>query len=161
MVTDDDLNELFDGTDSSNTKKQIKYATGRLEAYAKFTGTNIAAVLALPVEELDKFLSLFFAGLRKADSSLYTKKSMQGIKYGLHRHFKTVRDVDITKSDQFPLSQKAYKAMLVKLKKSGKGFVKHKNPISKEDMAKIYASEAVNITIPLGLQNKVFMDITK
>jgi hypothetical protein len=158
LVTDDAMSELLDSSDASNTKKQIRYAVSRLEAYAVFAGTTLVDVEALSVQELDQFLSRFFAGLRKADGSLYTKKSMHGIKYGLHRHFKTVRDVDITK-DQFHRMHEAYKAMMVKLKKAGKGSVKHKNPISIEDMAKIMGSEDLNITTPLGLQNKVFMDI--
>ncbi len=159
LVSDQELGDLIESADSVNTKKQIQYAVSRLEAYAVFTGTSLAAVEALPGDELDVFLSRFFAGLRKADGSLYTKKSMHGIKYGLHRHFKAVKDVDITKSDIFRRSHEAYKAMMVKLKKEGKGSVRHKDPVSKEDMAKIFGSESVDITTPLGLQNKVFLDI--
>ena len=93
LVTDEEIGDLIDSADSANTKKQIQYAVNRLEAYAVFTGTSLAVVEALPDDELDMFLSLFFAGLCKADGSLYTKKSMHGIKYGLHCRFKTVKDM--------------------------------------------------------------------
>ncbi|XP_034041783.1 uncharacterized protein KIAA1958-like [Thalassophryne amazonica] len=159
FVTDEDLSELTDGANSSNTKKQIQYAISRLEAFAVFAGTSLAEVEALTDEELDTFLSRFFAGLRKADGSFYTKKSMHGIKYGLHRHFKAVRDVDITKPDTFHRSYETYKAMMCKLKQAGKGYIKHRSAITKEDMAKIFASDVLDISTPMGLQNKVFMDV--
>lgn len=159
LVSEQDLSELLDGSDAENTKKQIRYAVNRLDAYAACAGTSLAAVEAMDEADLDKFLSRFFAGLRKADGTLYTKKTMHGIRYGLHRHFKAQRDIDITKSDKFSASNGVYKAMMVKLKKEGKGSIRHKNSISKEDMARIFSSEALNITTPLGLQNKVFMDV--
>ena len=159
LLNDEELDELISNADSLNTKKQIAYGVGRLRKYAEFAGTTFEAVEAMSAEELDQFLSRFYAGLRKADGTLYTKKSMQGIKYGLHRHFKTARDIDIMKSDKFPKSNEAYKAFMVKLKQAGKGSVKHKKAISKEDMAKIFSSDALDITTPLGLQNKVFMDL--
>ena len=108
LVTDDELAELIDSKDSLNTKKQIQYAVGRLGSYAEFTGTTLEAVEAMTNGELDTFLGPFYAGLRKADGNLYTKKTMHAIKYGLHRHFKTLKDIDITDSAQFPQSHKAY-----------------------------------------------------
>lgn len=50
-------------------------------------------------------------------------------------------------------------AMMVKLKKEGKGFVKHKTAVTDSDKAKIFESDAVNPDTPLGLQNKVFLDV--
>jgi hypothetical protein len=50
-----------------------------------------------------------------------------------------------------------FKAMLVKLKKEGKGVVKHKDPISKEDMTRILSF--LDLNSPQGLQDKVFIDI--
>ena len=51
-----DLSELIDGADSSNTMKQIQYAVKRLEAYAVFTGTSLAAVESLTEEAFDRLL---------------------------------------------------------------------------------------------------------
>ena len=121
LVTDDELAVLIDSKDSLNTKKQIQYAVGRLGSYAEFTGTTLEAVEAMTNGELDTFLGPFYAGLRKADGNLCTKKTMHAIKYGLHRRFKTLKDIDITDSAQFPQSHEAYKAFIVKLKKSRQG----------------------------------------
>ena len=38
-LTDEQLAELIDGADAESTKKQIRYALGRLEAFARFSGT--------------------------------------------------------------------------------------------------------------------------
>ena len=88
--------------------------------------------------QLHIFLAKFYSGLRKEDGSYYMKKSMHGIRYGLRRHL-AVRSIDIAKDDLFAQSNKIFKAVMVKLKKEGKGWVEHKNPISKEDMAMIYS----------------------
>ena len=82
---------------------------------------------------------------------------MHAIRYGIHRHFLSVKDWDITKNDTFKQSNKVYKAMMVKLKQEGKGFVQHEEPVSKDDMTKIF--DSLDLTTPIGLQNKVFIDI--
>ena len=79
QVSSDELKELVDLADASNTKKQIKFALSRLEAFAVFSGTTIEAVSALTKSELDEFVCRFYASLRKHDGELYTKSSMQGI----------------------------------------------------------------------------------
>ena len=81
------------------------------------------------VQDLDKLLCRFYAGLRKDDGTLYTKKSMQAIKYGIFKHF-MARGTD-TSSENFPESKQCIKAMMKKLKQEGKDFVKHKNPVRK------------------------------
>jgi hypothetical protein len=156
MLTDDDIADLVDGTDAANTKKQIKFAVQRLETFSKFAGVDLN--LIDDDAQLDKLLSRFYAGLRKNDGTLYTKKSMHAIRYGLHRHF-LKKDVDITKVENFKESSRVYKSMMVKLKQAGKGCVQHKSPISEEDMAKIFASHLLDIATPEGLQNKVFFDV--
>ncbi|KAJ8040475.1 hypothetical protein HOLleu_14774 [Holothuria leucospilota] len=157
LLNEEELAELLDSADSSSTKKQIQYAVRRMEAFAHCAGTNLASVQQYDSAELDRFLSRFYCGLRKDTGELYTKKSMHAIRYGLSRHFQATLDVDILRSDLFKESNKTYKAMLVKLKQSGKGAVKHKNAVSKEDMGKIL--DSLDITTPEGLQNKVFLDI--
>ncbi|XP_022080180.1 uncharacterized protein LOC110973579 [Acanthaster planci] len=152
---DEEISELGPSdADSVNTKKQIKYAVARLEEFAKHTGTSVEA---LTDSELDSFLSQFYVALRRENGELYTKKSMHGIRYGLHRHFQSVRGIDINDVKVFVNSSRAYRAMMVKLKMEGKGSVKHKDPITKQDMARVISSLDVNT--PQGLQDKVFVDI--
>ncbi|XP_071512103.1 uncharacterized protein KIAA1958-like [Diadema antillarum] len=157
LLNDDELAELVDAADSTNTKKQIQFAVHRLEAFAECAGTSLATVQGYGNAELDKFLSRFYGGLRRNNGDLYTKKSMHAIRYGLHRHFQATKDIDICNSDMFKESDKTYKAMMVKLKQSGKGAVKHKKAVSAEDMTKII--DSLDTTTPIGLQNKVFIDV--
>ncbi|XP_072040965.1 uncharacterized protein [Amphiura filiformis] len=111
----------------------------------------------MSADQLDVFLSKFYAALRKEDGTLYTKKSMQGIRYGVQRHFQDLRGWDIVKDNEFTESNKSFKAMLVKLKQEGLGYVKHKPTTPKPDFEKIQAS--MDTSSPKGLQNKVFVDI--
>ena len=133
----------------------------RLSDFAKYKKTSFAAVEAFTTSELDSFLSLFYASLRKQKdgATLYTKKSMQAIRYGLMRYFLKSKGFNICKDVEFDGSNKTFKAMLVKLKDAGKGWVKRKSRISTEDMAKIQASKELDMNTPLGLQNKVFVDV--
>ena len=107
--------------------------------------------------ELDNFLARFYAGLRKDDGHLYSTKSVHGLRYGIRKHFQSLKGIDITNNEQFVQSKRVFKAMLVKLKKEGKGVVKHKDPISKEYMTRILSF--LDLNSPQGLQDKVFIDI--
>ena len=160
LVDDSDLLNLLEAADSKNTKRQIKYSVNVLQQYAETRGScSITDVESMTNEQLDSFLSKFYPALRKENGQLYTKKSMQGIRYGLQRHFQKVRDVDIVKNPLFTESNKSFKAMLVKLKDEGLGYVKHKSVIPQDDFNKISASKSLDITTPRGLQNKVFIDL--
>jgi hypothetical protein len=67
---------------------------------------------------------------------------------------------DIDQDPIFQTSNEIYKAMLVKLQRNGYGKTEHKEPISKEDMQKLYAHPfTFKTSTPVGLQNKVFFEI--
>lgn len=155
LIDDQGIEQLLDGADSENTKKAVKYSVNRLEQYEKYVGEKAPVQSE---EKLDHFLTKFFASLRQKNGELYQKKSMQTIRYGLQRHFMRF-GYNIVEGPDFKNSNKVWKAMMVKLKKAGKGSVTHKSPIGKGDMDKIQNSSALDISTPEGLQNKVFMDL--
>lgn len=62
---------------------------------------------------------------------------MSSIRFGLQRHFISVRNVDILKSGEFSRSNRAFKAKISKLKSIGKAEVKHYPPITDDDVNKI------------------------
>lgn len=160
VIEDEDLLALLDAADSKNTKRQIKYAVKVLAQYAETRGgTSLSAVEVMPAAELDAFLGKFYPALRKEDGTLYTKKSMQGIRYGLQRHFQSLRGWDVVKDVEFKESNKSFKAMLVKLKDEGLGYVHHKATIPQSDFTKMQASSSLDTSTPRGLQNKVFVDL--
>ena len=80
------------------------------------------------------------------------------LRYGLQRHFNKF-GFDIVNDSKFKEANDMFHAVLVKLKKEGKGSVDHKDPITKEEFLKINSSTATDVNTPRGLQNKVFMDI--
>ena len=77
---------------------------------------------------------------------------MQSIRFGLQRHYQKSLKVYITNDPSFTLSNKGFKAMMKKLKSSGKANAKHHPPITKDDMGLIQNS--LNTHTSDGLQKK-------
>ena len=72
------------------------------------------------------------------------------------RHFLKVRDIDIVNEVGFKPANLVFQAMLVKLKKEGKGIRVHKPPIQNDDLKKLY--DSFDLNVPADLQNKVFIE---
>ena len=64
------------------------------------------------------------------DGSMYTKSAAVALRYGLQKHFIKNREYDIINDPKFRASNEMFSAVLVKLKKAGKGNVQHKQPVS-------------------------------
>jgi hypothetical protein len=155
LIDDDGLTQFIDSADSENTKKQIKYSVSVFNDFCKQAdATNYDDI---DVTALDVLLSKFYAGARNKKGQLYSKKSMQSIRFGLQRHFFTKRGMDIIKGKEFTVSNKVFKALLVKLKSEGKSSVKRHPTVNKEDMDLIQAS--LDISTARGLLQKVFIDV--
>jgi len=97
--------------------------------------------------------------MRKKDGSFYTKNAIVTLRYGLQKHFMKTCGFDIINDTRFCSANEMFAAVLIKLKKEGKGNVQHKQPMSSEDFHKLYASSILSTDNPKGLQNKVFVDI--
>ncbi|XP_072176075.1 LOW QUALITY PROTEIN: zinc finger MYM-type protein 2-like [Diadema setosum] len=154
---EDDLDQLIDEKDSKSTKRVINLAENILKAYTEAKGLSISETIT--AQELNKFLRSFYAEVRRSNGEFYSKRSMITLRYGLQRHFKKVSAFDVVNDPQFKEANEMFHAILVKLKKEGKGSVVHKDPITQEDMLKIKSSSALDVSTPRGLQNKVFVDI--
>ncbi|XP_071486885.1 uncharacterized protein [Diadema antillarum] len=154
ILSEEELQQLLDGTDAPSTKRSIKFGFSKLQEFALIQNINLAD---RTIPELDHLLCSFYASLRKSDGTLYTKISLQAIRYGVQRHYLHQHDMDNCSKVQFPKSVKMFKAVMIKLKHEGKGVVNHKSVISSQDMEKIATSCDTND--PAGLQNKVFMDV--
>ena len=83
LLDEDELLEFVEGNDSKNTKKQIKYG---LSVFLDFCGqTNANFNNDIDDEALDRLLSQFYAGARNKSGDLYSKKTMQAIRFSLQR----------------------------------------------------------------------------
>ena len=156
LLTDGELDDLINGTDSTSTKRSLKFGWQRLEAFAKFTNTSLTDISR---ENLDQLLSSCYASARKEDGTTYSKRSIQAIRYAVQRHYFDEQGVDICDKSTFPRSNKVFKAVLVKLKREGKGNVRHKDAVTPADMEKIQNCDDLDCNTPAGLQNKVFLDL--
>jgi len=79
-------------------------------------------------------------------------KTMSSIKFGLHYHFISTRDVDVLKIGEFARSNPAFKAKIAKLKAISKAQVKRYPPINDEDLNQI--DEHLGLSEPKGLQRR-------
>ena len=70
--------------------------------------------------------------------------------------FLKVRDLDIVNNNELKPANLVFKAMLVKLKKVGKGLSEQKPRIEADDLAVLYNS--FDLDSPVDLQNKVFIN---
>lgn len=106
--------------------------------------------------DLDFFLSKFFAEVRAKKGTFYMKNGTLSLRYGLQMHYlNKFNIIDVA----FKSANKTCAAVFVNLEREGKGKVNHMEPITKEDFARLYSSEVLNMSTPEGLQNKVFVDL--
>ena len=83
----------------------------------------------MPVD-LDNFLSRFYAELRKSDGTVYAKKSLVSLLYGLQQHFQNAIGTNLLADSSYKSSNDMFKAVLVKVKGLRKGYVVHKEPLT-------------------------------
>ena len=152
-LNEDDLEALLESTSSENSKRVVSYSVRILNDFC------VAKSLDLATEsraDLDQILRNFYASARTQKSDLYSKKSMLSIRYGLQKHFEKSHKFDIINDPEFKEANKMFSAMLVQVKKAGKGDVQHKNPLTTEDLRLLYSS--FDLESPKGLQDKVYVD---
>lgn len=120
LVDDDGLKDFVSKIDSENTRKQVKYSLNIFGEYLEATHYNLDSVEKMPNSELDEVLAKFYVSSRQKNGSLYCKKSMMAIRFGLQRHFLSSRKVDIIKNEDFIKSKRIFKSFTATLKRRGK-----------------------------------------
>ena len=149
------LSDFLETKQAKNTERSTKTALTLLETFCAETGLSIHLDNAYM---MDNTLQRFYAGIRKANGDFYKVTTMNGIRFGLQRHFlNTLKIFDIINDSDFKASNTCFKNVLIKIKQSGKGNITHYPEIEPEDLRKLYASFDLNT--PDGLQEKVLFDI--
>lgn len=156
-LNDVELDNIVDSKDASSTKRIVRNAVETLITYCTSKQLNISDIKEYSSGNLNTFLRRFYAEVGTAKGNFYAKKSMQVLRFGLQRNFHKLCKIDIIKDRAFDDANIMFQSMLVKLKNEGKGAVRHIEPIQIEDMEKI--QNTLDQKTPLGLQNKVFIDI--
>lgn len=159
----EELEEIVDERDSKNTKKVIAASVKIFDDYLSERGGDYAKVgdlddVAATSTILNDILRKFYAEIRKQDGSFYAKKSFVTLRFGLQKHFLKTRQDDIINSDAFKSSNEMFRAVLVKMKKHGLGDTVHKDPISPEDLEKLYTCEVFSKDSAETLQQRMFFE---
>lgn len=155
----EELSNILENRDSTNTKNVIKAAEIVLKQYCDAKDKEFQELAEMPVYELDIFLQRFYAEIRQKNGKKYSRSSMISIRFGLQRLLRKLRNVDITNDAEFKTSKEMFQAVLIDLKRCGKGDTKHKDVISEADLQKLYKSDTFSLDRPKTLQNKVFFDM--
>ena len=160
-LNDEDLLRIIDERDSKNTKNVISASKRILNEYLKEkngTFKSIDDLSEADVKDIVATLRKFYGEVRKTDGSLYAKKSLITLRFGLQKHFMQTCKIDIINSDDFNEANEMFKAVMVQLKNQGKGDVTHKEPITPEDLQKMYSDEHFSLDTPESLKKRVFFE---
>nr|XP_054749386.1 uncharacterized protein LOC129254873 [Lytechinus pictus] len=142
---------------NDNTQRQLKFSFKVFQEFCLAGDHAIGELSDIDLKILDELLGKFYAGVKRQSGGSYSNKSMQALRYGLHKYFHDLRGIDIIRGSQFLNSRQVYRAVLQKLRKEGKASVMRHKPVSETDMTKIL--DSVDLNTPRGLQRKVFVDI--
>ena len=158
-VDEVDLKQLLLDKDSKNTKKATKVAFKIFQSYLNEKKIEIN-LEEISTQELNDLLKKFYVEIRKQDGTMYSRSTLNSIRFGLQRKIHEIRsDINIIDSLDFETSNEIFRAQCVHLKKEGFGKVKHKQPITSEDIRKLYQSQVFSLQNPKSLQRKVFFDV--
>lgn len=126
-LNDNDLEELRLGLKNKNTTKSEQKCEKVLMAYLcskpELKDTNLDYWL-WEVKDLNYWLSKFWFEVRTAEGNYYRVSSLEHLHYGIKRLLKNYsHEYDITKSESFCKSQKAFSDACKMLKQLGFGYV--------------------------------------
>ena len=153
------FNMLITERESSNTRKSTENAVRTFRSYL-VEKTQDTGFESWTADKLDTILCKFFTEARTAKGELYKKTTLIGLRHGINRHLSNSdSNYDIVNGANFKKSQVAFKAMLVELKREGKGGIEHHPPLDSGDLIKLYQYFNENRDVPEVLQSKVFVDV--
>ena len=126
----EDLNLLLADKDEKSTKRAIKSALKILHQYLEGKEADEPQTK----DTLANVLKLFYAEVRKADGTSYSKSTLSSLRFRLNRHFKATRGFDFIIDSEFTDANKVFGEKCVDLKRQGLAKVEHKPSICEEDL---------------------------
>ena len=157
-VSEEAGQQIIQEKDSKMTQKATRVAMSAFRSWMSARGHAISED-TISETELDSLLYQFYLEVRKQDGEMYVKTAYRGMRHGLQRYFKKLRNIDVINDSKFSRSSMAFTAQCVAMKKKGLAKVQHKEPICNSDMEKLYASNVFDINDPKSLQRKVFFEM--
>jgi hypothetical protein len=125
-LSEDEMEQVLDETESRNTKNVIEVASKLFEDYIN-NKLNLRSddFCDKSNEEIVQILRKFYCNIRKRNGEPYAKKTMISIRYGLQKKFEKSHKFDIVNDEQFKEANNMFQACLKKLKIDGIGDTKH------------------------------------
>ncbi|XP_065927617.1 uncharacterized protein KIAA1958-like [Magallana gigas] len=158
-ASEEEIRSILESRDSKNTKNVVKTAENILNDYLSTLDLSLHLLKDKSCEEIVEVLRKFYCAARKKDGSMYAKKSMISIRYGLQKSFEKSHEVDIINDARFKPANDVFFAAMVQIKKEGVGEVQHKEVISEQDLEILYKNGVFSCDSPKSLQQKVFFEI--
>ena len=139
VVSNEQREQIITDKDAKNTKKATKVAwnalTSWLTARKKAMDPSV-----ISKQELDELLAQFFLEARQQNGTFYKTSAFRGLRNGIARKFKQLRQFDILNDPMFINSKTSFLAQNVEMKKQGMGKIKHKEAITERDLALLQSS---------------------
>ncbi|XP_070572604.1 zinc finger MYM-type protein 2-like [Ptychodera flava] len=162
-LTPAQLDDILLQMDSKHTRVATNGAVSVFQNYlsSKY-GYSPREIETFTAATLDTALCTFYAEVRTQKGELYTKKSLQSLRYGIQRFFNQPpmrRNFDIVDGEDFSNSRKMFSAVCKQLKSQGKGNVVHKPAILPGDLAKIATYFSSSNSDAKVLLHKVWFNI--
>ncbi|XP_053392165.1 uncharacterized protein LOC128554873 [Mercenaria mercenaria] len=161
-ATETSVNILRAQNTEKTTDRQTKWAVKLLKDWMKETGYKSTEFEWLEVSVLDKILQNFYASVQTKKGDDYSKAGLIGLRAGINRYLTTPpvsRQINIMKDRDFMFSNQVLSGLVKGLKREGKDLSKHKEPITEDDVNKLFESGLFSEDNPRTLQNKVLYDI--
>lgn len=159
--TEDEIMKKREKSIPFNTLKSNTASANVFRSYLTESGQNTNFELMEEAELADK-LKCFYCDARSQKGELYKLTTFENIRHGLNRHLKAPpynKKFDIITSDVFSEANACYRAMVSEIKAAGKAAIEHYPMISNEDLVKLYHSVHLTPNTPVGLFNRVQMNI--
>ncbi|CAG2251361.1 KCTD1_15 [Mytilus edulis] len=137
---DEDIDDLMNDVLANNTKKSTKFALKLVYDYCVSKGIDANIEDRSPAS-LNNLLKEFYVNIRQANGDYYSRSSFCVIRQSINRHLKQPphnKPFDVITDTAFTTANNIFKAMCKKLRKEGKGQIKHKKSVDKGDIKKLY-----------------------
>jgi hypothetical protein len=114
-------------------------------------------------DQLAASLRQLYCCVRTKDGRSYSRSGYRNLRSGLQRHLVSApynRKIDLRGDRKFQSANQVYDGKLKELKSEGRDITVHKKAISEMDMKQMYESAVFSTQNPIGLQRKVFFEVS-
>ena len=129
-------------------------ATQLMMDFGMTKGFSIHTLTHMTRQQLSEFLRDFYSKLKSRQED--HPAGMKELREGLHRYFIREMSVDIIRDKAFDLANATFD---IALRSNASTRKCHRMRIEMEDLRKIYFGDAMDLSKPDSLQNKVFFDV--